>query len=133
MNFDPNLLNDFAQRYTEAWCSQDPARVAEFFSPNGSLKVNDAAPAIGSAAISEIAREFMTAFPDLHLVMDRLVIAGESAEYHWTLTGTNTGPGGSGRCVRISGFEHWQFSPEGLIAVSLGHFDTGEYTRQLEH
>ena len=30
---------------------------------------------------------------------------GVALEYHWTLTGTNTGPGGAGHAVRISGFE----------------------------
>ena len=25
---------DFAERYTAAWCGQDPARVAEFFAPD---------------------------------------------------------------------------------------------------
>src|SRR5947209_4397900 len=33
-------LRDFAVRYTEAWCSQHPALVAEFFSENGSLTIN---------------------------------------------------------------------------------------------
>ena len=41
----PDGLNDFARRYTAAWCSQDPKSVAGFFAPTGSLRVNDAAPA----------------------------------------------------------------------------------------
>jgi hypothetical protein len=52
-------------------------------------------------------------------------------EYHWTLVGTNTGPGGTGNRVRISGYEEWTISPHGLIASSLGHFDEDEYARQL--
>jgi hypothetical protein len=48
-----------------------------------------------------------------------------------TLTGTNTGPGGTGRAVRISGFEVWQIGEGGLIAKSEGHFDEVEYRRQL--
>jgi len=49
------------------------------------------------------------------------------------LTGTNTGPGGTGHRVRISGFEVWQIGADGLIASSEGHFDTSEYQQQLEH
>jgi hypothetical protein len=74
----------------------------------------------------------MVAFPDLQVLMDDLRLEGERAEYHWTLVGTNTGPGGTGRSVRISGFEEWTIGADGLIAASLGHFDEVEYLRQLE-
>ncbi len=124
-------LRKFAEHYTEAWCSKDPARVAEFFSPNGSLQVNDAAPAVGRAAITAVAQSFMTAFPDMVVAMDDLVVEGGRIQYHWTLTGTNTGPGGTGKRVRISGYEEWESGPDGLIARSLGHFDSAEYQRQL--
>jgi hypothetical protein len=73
----------------------------------------------------------MTAFPDLGVKMDSVARSGSEITYHWTLTGTNTGPGGTGKFVRISGFEQWQFGPDGLIADSLGHFDATEYQRQL--
>src|SRR3989304_2971748 len=54
-------------------------------------------------------------------------------EYHWTLVGTNTGPGGTGNRVRISGFEEWTIGDDGLVAESQGHFDQAEYDPQLEH
>jgi hypothetical protein len=74
----------------------------------------------------------MTAFPDMQVIMDDVLVQGEAAEYHWTLVGTNTGPGGTGNKVRISGFERWQFGVDGLIANSRGHFDVSDYRRQLE-
>ncbi len=67
-------LTEFARRYTAAWCSQNPSTVAAFFSPNGSLRVNQADPADGRSAITEVARGFMTAFPDLKVRMDDLII-----------------------------------------------------------
>ena len=73
----------------------------------------------------------MTAFPDLSVVMDDLLLRGDEAEYHWTLTGTNAGLGGTGHKVRISGYEKWQMGRDGLIASSQGHFDAAEYRRQL--
>ena len=73
----------------------------------------------------------MTAFPDMVVQLDSLLLEGERDDYHWTLIGTNTGPGGSGKPVRISGYEEWTMSSDGLIQRSLGHFDEAEYARQL--
>lgn len=128
----PDGLRDFARRYTAAWCSQEPERVASFFAADGALTVNAGAPAIGREAIAETARSFMTAFPDLQVLMDEAVDLGERAIYRWTLVGTNTGPGGAGRHVRISGYEEWRLSGDALIAESLGHFDAEDYARQLQ-
>lgn len=129
---ESSQLRDFAQRYTTAWCSQNASSVAAFFSPNGSLSVNSA-PAVGRRAITEVAQGFMTAFPDMILLMDDVRVQGDGAEYHWTFIGTNTGPGGTGHRVRFSGFEVWKFGVDGLIVESQGHFDSADYQRQLEH
>jgi predicted ester cyclase len=126
-------LDELASRYAKAWSSQDPGSVAGFFAEGGSLEVNDGAPAVGRAAVAEVAKGFMTAFPDLVVTMDRLVRNPLAVEFHWTLTGTNSGPGGSGKRVRISGYEEWRIDADGLIAESKGHFDASEYERQLEH
>jgi|SRR5580704_18996365 hypothetical protein len=125
-------MREFAKAYTAAWCSQVAASVAAHFSSNGSLTINQSAPATGRVAIAEAVQSFMTAFPDLQVVMDDIVVHGEFAEYHWTLTGTNTGPGGTGQRVRISGFEEWRIGEDGLIGESRGHFDAEEYQHQLE-
>ncbi|HET9530762.1 MAG TPA: nuclear transport factor 2 family protein [Blastocatellia bacterium] len=125
-------LHSFAEAYTAAWCSQDAARVASFYAEDGSLSVNNASPAVGRAAITEVAQAFMTAFPDMQVFLDELRLEDEGVVYHWTLTGTNTGPGGTGRAVRISGCEVWQMGAGGLIATSRGRFDAEEYRRQLE-
>jgi hypothetical protein len=126
-------LRDFALRYTAAWCSQDAASVAACYSPEGSLSINGGVPAVGRAAITEVVQSFMTAFPDMRVVMDDLRLRGGRVEYHWTLIGANTGPGGSGHRVHISGFESWQIGADGLIASSAGHFDSAEYQRQLDY
>ena len=128
---DPAQLRDFAKRYTAGWCSREAASVAAFFAPNGSLSVNGA-PAAGRGAITEVAQGFMTAFPNMELLMDGAVIQGGNAVYRWTFIGTNTGPGGTGHRVRFSGYEVWKFGEDGLIAESQGHFDAEDYQRQLE-
>ena len=125
-------LEELARSYTEAWCSGDPARVAGHYAPEGALTINGGEPAKGRAAITEAARSFMTAFPDMQVLMDGVAVRDDGgAVYRWTLAGTNTGPGGSGHRVRISGFEEWTLGADGLIAGSQGHFDENEYDRQL--
>jgi hypothetical protein len=125
-------LRELAIGYTAAWCSQDAASVASFYSPEGSLRINDGIPAIGRASITQSAQDFMTAFPDLKVIMDGLSVARGQTTYRWTLTGTNAGPGGTGRQVRISGFEQWRIGADGLIAESTGHFNAVDYRRQLD-
>src|SRR5438874_7870521 len=120
-------LTKFATRYAEAWCSQNPESVAAFFAENGSLSVNDGPPAVRRAAIAEIARGFMRDFPDMIVTFDKLEPRGDATAFHWTLIGTNTGPGGSGNPVRISGYELWKIDNDGLIGESKGHFDAAEY------
>jgi nuclear transport factor 2 (NTF2) superfamily protein len=128
---DPARLRQFATKYTAAWCSQDAASVAASYAERGSLKINNGDPHVGRAAITAAAQGFMTAFPDMVVAMDGLSVDGNHAVYRWTLTGTNDGPGGTGRSVRISGYEEWTIGEDGLIAESRGHFDEDEYRRQL--
>ena len=105
-----------------------PASVAAFFSEDGSLRVNDEPPPVGRAAITGVMHSFMAAFPDLQVAMDDFLVRGDEAKYHWTLTGTNTGPQGTGKSVRISGLERWRLGRDGLTASSLGSFDAANNT-----
>ena len=125
------LIRSLAEAYTAAWCSQNAASVAACYEENGSLSVNEDAPAVGRKAIAGVAQGFMTDFPDMQVNMDEVRLQDGGAIYHWTLTGTNTGPGGTGRAVRISGFEVWEIGANDLIANSQGHFDSVDYRRQL--
>src|SRR5438093_3737803 len=78
-------LNEFAQRYAEAWCSQSPESVAAFFAENGSLTVNDAPSAVGRTAIAKEAQAFMTTFPDMVVTMDKMKDDSEGTKFYWTL------------------------------------------------
>ena len=125
-------LTSFANRYAQAWCSENPESVAAFFAANGSLCVNDGPPAVGRAAIAEVARGFMRDLPDMVVMMDKVTRDSDGTKFHWTFTGTNTGPGGTGKRVRISGYELWKIDNDQLIAESKGRFDSAEYERQLK-
>jgi steroid delta-isomerase-like uncharacterized protein len=124
-------LTDFATRYAAAWSSQDPASLAAFYAENGSLTVNDGAPSVGRAAITGTAQGFMTAFPDMLVKMEQVSREGSRVIFRWLWTGTNTGPGGTGKSVRIQGFEEWTMDSQGLIGESKGHYDAAEYERQV--
>ena len=109
-------LTEFAKRYAKAWCSHNPESVAAFFAENASLTVNGG-----------------PATPDMIVTCDKLETRADRTAFHWTLIGTNTGRGGTGNRVRISGYELWKIDNDGLIAESSGHFDVAEYERQLKH
>ena len=153
-----NRLTEFAKRYAEAWCSQNPESVAAFFAKRGSISINNGPPAVGREAIAKEAQAFMTTFPDMIVTFDKLEPRGDRTAFHWTLTGTNSGPGSTGNRVQISGYELWKIDngaggsratwtgkPErvdeqggesindGLIRESKGNFDSAEYERQLKH
>ena len=121
-------ITAMAAAYTAAWCSGVADAVAAHFADTGSLAVNEAAPAVGRAAIADVAAGFFATFPDLLLVMDALHAAGDHAVYAWTLTGTAAV---SGAKVRISGWEQWTLATDGRISVSQGYFDDADYARQL--
>ena len=125
-------LTDFGTRYAAAWSSQDPVSLASFYNEMGSLTVNRGAPSVGRTVITETARAFMTAFPDMVVKMDRVSQDGGHTIFRWTWTGANAGPGGTGKSVRITGYEEWTIGADGLIAESKGHFDEAEYQRQLK-
>src|SRR4029077_1818190 len=54
----------------------------------------------------------------MKVLMDDLLILDGRLIYRWTLEGTNTGTGGTGNQVRLSGSEEWQIGSDGLIAES---------------
>ncbi len=121
----------FARGYAEAWSCKRPGFVALYFEENGSLQVNDGEPAIGRSAITQVAKGFMTDLPDMVVSFDSLVEKENGTEFHWTLTGTNTGPGGTGNTVRVSGFEFWEMGENNRIQKSMGQFSAEEYNRQI--
>ncbi len=122
----------FARSYVQAWGSKRPDFVASYFAEDGSIRVNEGEPAIGRDAITKFAEGFMTDLPDMIVQYDSLVSKTDGTEFHWTLFATNSGPGGTGNKVKVSGYEFWQLDEKGFIKNSQGHFPTEEYNRQLE-
>ena len=128
---DQTELSDFATRYAAAWSGGNPEALASFYTEDGSLTVNDGTPSRGRQAITATAGAFMEAFPDMVVRLDSVDLEGQHAIFRWTWTGTNTGPGGTGNAVEISGYEVWTLSADALIKESKGHYDEAEYQRQV--
>ena len=124
MAHDRRQIEQLARDYTEAWCSRDPDRVASHYAPGGTIAINGGEP----APIAEVAQAFISAFPDIEVFQDDLVVVDDVVEYHWTFTGTSAE---TGKSVRIRGFEDWMIDVDGLIVLSRGHYDQAEYERQL--
>jgi predicted ester cyclase len=117
-------LTKFAARYAQAWCSQDPEKVAAFYAKGGAISVNGGPP----TSIVEVAHRFLRDFPDMAVTFDKLESGPDGTAFHWTFTGTYSG---TEKRVRISGYELWKIDNAGLIAESSGHFDAADYERQL--
>lgn len=131
-NTEYDKMVEFGRKYTDAWNSKQPEKMASFYAEDGLLTVNYGTPAIGRKQIAETAQSYMEAFPDMELTMDSLTVGNGTYRYHWTFTGTNTGPGGTGNKVDFSGFEEWAMNDQGLVQKSIGTYDAEEYERQLK-
>ena len=122
---------EFGQKYTDAWNSKVPEKMASFYAEDGTLTVNNGTPAVGRKQLAETAKSYMDAFPDLELIMDSLTKGNETYRYYWTFKGTNSGPNGTGNKVDFSGFEEWTMNDQGLVQKSIGTYDAEEYKKQL--
>ena len=89
--------------------------MAENYAPDGSLTINDGPPSVGRVAITEAARSFMVAFPDMQVLMDDLVVEDEYIEYRWTLveerTPARVGPAAGSASAES---EEWTLEDDGL-------------------
>lgn len=129
-NYD-NMV-EFAQKYTDAWNSKSPEKMASFYAEDGILTVNDGKPAVGRKQLAKSAKSYMEAFPDIELTMDSLIFENGKYRYHWTFKGTNTGPNGTGNKVDFSGYEEWTMNEQGLVQNSIGSYDFEDYQRQVD-
>mgnify|MGYP002827187940 CR=1 FL=1 len=54
MTFRQSDLNDLANRYTEAWNSKIPKKVAEFHLPTSQITINRGEPSVGHDGLTEM-------------------------------------------------------------------------------
>lgn len=116
-----------AADYTAAWNTGRPEAVAGFFAQAGGIVINAGSPWEGRSGVAAMAAGFFADVPDLALTCDGLRVAGTHMAYLWTFTGTHSG---TGRPLRIEGWEEWDLDADGKITASRGWFDAAEWARQ---
>ncbi len=126
-------IND---RTYAAWNAHDPDAVAAVFAEDAvAREVGSAGEARGRAAIRERAAALLTAFPDLHLERQALVIDGDGHADRWVLTGTHRGPlfgfPPTGRPIRVEGATFSRLGPDGLVVVDVHFSDVAGLMAQL--
>jgi uncharacterized protein (TIGR02246 family) len=120
---------ELAQAYTAAWNTGRPQAVAAFFAEEGGIVINRGKLWEGRAGVAEMAAGFFADVPDLALTCDGVRLAGTHMVYLWTFTGTHSG---TGRPLRISGWEEWDLDTGMKVVASRGWFDGAEWDRQTQ-
>lgn len=128
MPYTQNELEELAQRYTDAWNSKIPEKVAAFHVASSSVVINRGEPSVGHLGVTEMAAGFHADVPDLHLVCDGVRGAGSHVIYLWTFTGHHAE---TGHPLNVSGWEEWELDEDRKVTSSLGWFDGEEYDRQV--
>jgi uncharacterized protein (TIGR02246 family) len=116
-----------AADYTAAWNTGRPEAVAAFFAETGGIVINRGPLWEGRAGVAAMAAGFFADVPDLALRCDGVKLAGSHMLYLWTFTGTHSG---TGRALRITGWEEWELGADLMVTASRGWFDPDEWTRQ---
>ncbi len=116
-----------AAAYTASWNSGHPEAVAQHYTTDGGISINDGPLWQGRAGVAEMAAGFLTDIPDMELRCDGVRAAGRTAIYLWSFTGTHAP---SAKRVSVAGWEEWKIGSDGLISGSRGWFDTDDYARQ---
>lgn len=124
---DDDRMNAVADGYTAAWNSGSAEAVAEFYAPDGRIVINGGEPWEGRAGVARMAAGFYADVPDLTLACDGLRVAGDHVVYLWTFTGSHSG---SGKPLRVVGWEEWDVDADLRVKSSRGWYDADDYARQ---
>jgi uncharacterized protein (TIGR02246 family) len=127
MALDEATVRKIADAYTAAWNSGSADAVSMFYAEAGRIVINRGSPWEGRTGVAQMAAGFFADVPDLTLVCDAVRVAGSHAVYLWTFAGTHAG---SGRALRVSGWEEWDLDADDKVKASLGWFDVDDYARQ---
>ncbi len=120
--------------YEEVWAKGNFEFASEVFADDyvrHDLRATQATP--GPAGQARIARDFRTAFPDLHWDVDMVLADGEMVVGRWTASGTHTGPWGAigptGKAVTFSGVNIFRFGGGRVVEIWNHRDDLGLMTQ----
>lgn len=96
---------------------------------------NGVSQATDLAGVKAVMEMFRTAFPDAHVAIDNLVIAGKQSFINWTFTGTNSGEfngaAPTGKSVKISGVAIGTYADDGKFKGEDVFYNELEMMSQL--
>lgn len=88
----------------------------------------------GSEGVKQLITTFRTAFPDLQLTVEHIIIEEDEAVVRWSIAGTHTGKllnmSPTGRKLTVSGMSQLQFS-HGQIVEEWTYWDVLGMLQQL--
>jgi len=129
-------LADYQRAWVEGLNRGDVSRADDVFAPDCVVHVTGMPePVRGVQAWKEFVAGFLTAFPDLHFVMDEALVDGDRVAHRWHAVGTHDGPLGpvpaTGRKISIDGLiidrvangrvvERWEQLDQSLMLRQLG-------------
>lgn len=137
---DGAFVAAWSRRYLDAWNNHIPEQIAELCTPD--IVWEDpslATPAIGRAAVADVVRATLRAFPDLQVVetLPALIAPDRRTVLsRYELTGTMLGDweasgfAATGATVMIRGIDQWTFQA-GLLAHYTSYYDSLDVGRQL--
>jgi steroid delta-isomerase-like uncharacterized protein len=90
---DANPLQDFFDRYGEAWESHDPDRIAALHAEDGVFCLHGGGDDVrGREAIRETFAGFLEQWPDLHFEPVRIRFGEDFYAAEWRMSGTMAAP-----------------------------------------
>jgi steroid delta-isomerase-like uncharacterized protein len=137
---DPSWLEDFVQRWTDAWNGHRAEPLLDLMTPD--IVYDDSAwprTMRGHSDVREFAEHTWTAFPDLRFeVLDGPFLhqSEPQATAYWRGFATHTGPidppgiPATGRRIEFTGFDFHEYR-DGKVARLVITFDMADVARQL--
>ena len=125
---DIDTAHRIAKEHCEAWTSLSPDAVAKRYSASTSFSMNYGEPMLTRNEIADMAKGFMTDYPDLILTCDNVLVADHHMVYAWTFEGHHQE---TGKFVRFSGWEEWDLDDNLKVIKSLGWYDVEDYNQQI--
>jgi steroid delta-isomerase-like uncharacterized protein len=98
-----------ARRWIAVWDEGDEAALDELYAPEFVYHMRFPGQEPGLAGEKQVVRMLHSAFPDLRIVIDDIIVDGSNAVIRWTMPGTHRGvfrgTQPNGRPVRFTGID----------------------------
>ena len=133
---DRDELLQRADDLVAAWNRGDADGVAAFYRDDSEFRDIAAIDvARGREGARHAAHVYMTAFPDLHIIVRTTIVDGDRLAQEWTATGTNDGElkglAATGGRVEVDGCTTVAFNEDGTVRASHLYWDVAGLMRQL--